>query len=357
MLAVSGVLLLIIVSGRFIKYLGDAAAGKLEVGVLFQLIGLKLPSFLELILPLGLFIGVLLALGRLYLDSEMVVLRACGISQRRLVLYSLGPAGVTAVLVGALSLWIAPSTTLLSNGIFKQQEQNSELDTLSPGRFQVLPSGNRVTYTEELTDERRQMQEVFISERDRFGRLIVVVSESGRQVMQDDGRFLVLKDGYRYEGVPGQANYRKIEFGEYGVRMPDKGLAERVSAMEAIPTLELIGNDNPKYVAQLHWRISLPVLALVVTLMAVPLSHTNPRQGRYAKLIPSILMYLTYLTLLTSARGQVEDGDSSVALIWLIHLIFIAVAANLIFAERFWAGLWHKIPSLPKPKFSRGGEA
>ncbi len=348
--AVTGVLLLIIVSGRFIKYLSSVAAGELSADVLLVLMAYRIPGFLELILPLGLFLGVLLGCGRLYLESEMVVLSACGMSQRRLQWLVLGPATMVALIVAALSLFVTPWGADQVQQIFIQQDSRTEFDALSARRFQSTPDRQRVIYTQELTDERTRLQEVFIADRGGEGedaRPGLIVAESGSQY-RDEGsgsRFLLLENGYRYEGVPGQADYRRVAFQQYGVRLPEPTVREKVARVETLPTGALLASDDPRLVAQWQWRVSLPILCIVVTLMAFPLSRANPRQGRYARLLPSIILYLAYLILLSAARSAVEKGQLPPLIgIWWVHGVFIAVAVFLHLLDSgrlrlsFWSG-------------------
>lgn len=348
--AVTSVLLLIITSARLIKYLADAATGKLEAGLVFWVLLWRIPGFLELLLPLGLFLGILLAFGRLYLDSEMVVLRACGISQQRLALYALGPAALVALLVALMTLWLAPLGAAKSEQIFSLQESRSELEMLTPGRFQSQTGGRQVTYAESYDADNDQLREVFIAQRNEQGEPVVLVAErASRQLLPEQGgRFLILHDGYRYDGVPGRADYRRTRYDDYGISLPEAEIAREVTELDALPTSRLLQSDQPAERARLHWRLSLPVLAFIVTLIAVPMSRTNPRQGRFAKLIPSIVVYLLYLSLLTSTRSAVEEGEWSVWVLWLIHGLFLALAANLILADRFWDGLLNRLPSLPR---------
>ena len=340
MSAVSGVLLLIIMSGRFIKYLTNAAAGKYSVDVVFQFMLFRLPSFLELILPLGLFLGILLAYGRLYLESEMAVLKATGMSQRRLVMYTLGPAALVAVIVAVMSLWLTPAGVQKTETLFQQQSQQSSLDNLVAGRFQQQPGSIRSTYVEKLVSEGSRMQGVFVSENQPGKPLAVLAAESARQItdLETGARYLVMEKGYRYEGQPGEANYREVKFEEYGFRLPENDGGPVASGIDMEPTAALFGGGMPE-IAQLNWRFSLPVMTLIVALLAVPLSKTNPRQGRFAKLIPSILLYLVYLLLLTNSRSMVEDDEAPVAIFWGVHLMFFALAMSLLFA----GGFWHKL--------------
>ncbi|MGB0468211.1 MAG: LPS export ABC transporter permease LptF [Pontibacterium sp.] len=337
--AVSGVLLLILVSGRFIRYLAGAAKGEVSPDVVFELMALSLPGLLELILPLGLLLGIFLGFGRLYLESEMVVLSACGISQKRLVAYVMGPALLTTALVALLSLWLAPLSADRISQILDEQKSRSQLQSLLVGRFQSHPgTRGRVSYTDNLEKD-GTLGRVFLVEQSISGVPVVMVAESGHTSQEGEARqeFLVLKNGVRYEGRPGELSFTQTSFSDYGVRMepPDTLLA--VTKDSAKPTLELIGSDRALDRAQLHWRIALPMLAIIVSLMAVPLSKVNPRQGRYAKMLPSIILYLVYLTLLSTARSQVEDAKADIGLIYAVHLVFLMIALNFLYAGRFWA--------------------
>ena len=339
--AVSAVLLVIIMSGRFIKYLAQAAQGVLDPSVLFLIMGYRMPGFLQLILPLGLFLGILLAYGRLYLDSEMTVLSATGMSNRRLLGYSMAPAAIVAVIVAWLSLGLAPQGVAEVAKIFNQQDAMTEFDTLVPGRFQAMKDGSRVTYTEGLSDDRGQLAGVFISEK-RMQRQVegekpkqsgitVLVAEKGRQVIQADGsRYLILENGYRYDGNPGQADYRATQYETHGVLLPKPSVSAEIGEREAVPTRELIGSDEPRYQAELQWRLSIPLLVFIVTLLAVPLARVNPRQGRFLKLLPAILLYMAYLSLLIAARGQLDKGKIPMELgLWWVHALFLLIGAAL----------------------------
>lgn len=333
--AVSGVLLVIIMSGRFIRYLAQAAQGMLEPGILLAIIGLRIPGFLQLILPLGLFLGILLAYGRLYLDSEMTVLSATGMSNRRLLAYSLWPALLVALATGVLSLYLAPLGTAKVSQLLNDQQSMTEFDTLVAGRFQSIKGGNRVTYTEEMSEERDQLSGVFISEKKtnsegKDNGITVLVAQTGHQVIQPDGaRYLVLKDGYRFDGTPGQADYRAIQYNTYGVLLPRPEAAEEISRREAIPSSDLWGSEDLTQRVELQWRLSIPLLVFVVTLLAVPLAKVNPRQGRFLKLLPAILLYMAYLGLLIAMRGKLDKGQAAYTL-WLVHGVFALLGLLLI---------------------------
>ncbi len=339
--AVSAVLLVIIMSGRFIKYLAQAAQGLLDPGVLLMIMGFRMPGFLQLILPLGLFLGILLAYGRLYLESEMSVLSAAGMSPQRLLAYTLAPALLVALLVGWLSLFLAPQGIARVEQILNSQEALTEFDTLVPGRFQSMRGGTRVTYTERLSEDRSELGGVFISEQQLASdgkeprAIALLVAEKGRQEIQADGsRYLILENGYRYDGNPGEADYRAIQYDRYGVLLPKPEVGAEVGEREALPTAALLDSDDLRHRAELQWRLSIPLLVFVVTVLAVPLARVNPRQGRFLKLLPAILLYMAYLALLIAMRGQLEKGRLPPALgLWWVHGLFLAIGLVLLYWE------------------------
>lgn len=340
MSAVSAVLLVIIMSGRFIKYLAQAAQGMLDPGSLFMIMGVRLPGFLQLILPLGLFLGILLAYGRLYLDSEMTVLTATGMSQQRLLTYTLAPALLVALIVAWLSLLLAPQGITQMQLLLNKQDAMTEFDTLAPGRFQSMRDGSRVTYTETLANERTQLGGVFISDKNptrngKEGGVSLLVATSGEQQIHADGsRYLILKDGYRYDGTPGQADYRAIKYDTYGVLLPKPEVSSEIDDRDAIPTSELFASDDVRMKSELQWRLSIPLLVFVVTVLAVPLSRVNPRQGRFLKLLPAVLLYMTYLALLIAGRGMLDKGQIPLVLgLWWIHALFLAIGLLLLYWE------------------------
>ncbi|WP_444938511.1 LPS export ABC transporter permease LptF [Microbulbifer sp. JMSA002] len=344
-LAVSAVLLLMVMSGRFVKYLAEAAAGDLSANILFSLMAYRLPGFLELILPLGLFVGILLAYGRLYIESEMTVLHACGFSEWRLLFYTLAPALAVALFVASMSLYLTPAGAERSNLMLNAEKSRNEFDHLIPKKFISTSGGQAVYYAEALSEDKSTMLGVFLAElrateaeTEANHQVVIRAKEGVQQIDPETGlRYLVLRDGYRYEGVPGQREYRQMEFSSYEVLMEAPRLRSRWrDQIESAPTMQLIGSDNPRETAYLYWRLSLPVLVLVVAVLAVPLSRTNPRQGRFIKMFPAILLYLIYLLILQGVRGAVEDGKfANPAVIWLVHPPFLLIGL-LLLAARNW---------------------
>ena len=334
--AVCTVLLMVIVSGRFVKYLAQAAAGELDAGILLAIIGYRLPGFLELILPLAFFLAILLTYGRLYVQSEMTVMTACGMSPSQLVVYTMIPGLLIALLVGWLSLDVGPTGLRKAEALLTAQKERGELDAMVGTHFYPLQGGKAVTYAEEVSKE-GQMRDVFMAENNPDApegqQLVLVVAETGHQRRSAPGKpsYLVLEKGYRIQGVPGKADYQVTHFEEYGQRLskPKKHHSRHTS--DTMPTGELMASEKLAHVAALQWRFSVPILVLVMTLIAIPLSKANPRQGRFVIMLPAILLYIVYLVMLNGARGAVEDGKlSSLLGLWGVHGLFFLIALLLL---------------------------
>lgn len=343
-LGVCAVLLLVIVSGRFVKYLAQAAAGELDAGILLAIIGYRLPGFIELILPLAFFLGILLSYGRLYVQSEMTVMVACGMSPQRLIAYTMIPGVIIALVVGWLSIDVSPTGLRKAEALLTAQKERGELDGLMARHFHPLKGGRSVTYTEQVTKD-GQMTDVFLAENNpdaEDGRqLVLVIAQSGYHRRTEQGAsFLVLRDGFRIQGNPGEADYQITRFEEYGQRLSKPAPQRRRDKVDTMYTVELLDSDQPAHKAAVQWRLSVPVLVLVVSLMAIPLSKTDPRQGRFARIVPAVLLYIVYLVTLNGARGMAEDGKvSAIVGLWSVHLLFGGIAAALYYqgwlAEQF----------------------
>lgn len=347
LIAVTMVLLLAFLSQQLVRYLNYIAAGKIAVGMLLQLIGFEIPYLLALLLPLGMYLGILLAYGRLYANHELVVLHACGFSQRRLLWLTSLLATVMALLVLLLMVWVNPWIATQRERMLNQDAAYEHLlQTLMPGRFQASPDGRRVVYVEQLSSNRKRAQNVFIAEEKTQDATktgenpwVVVYANQGYAMKEKEtgDHFFVAAQGYRYEGVPGQNNYKIIQFDKYAVRLPtDTRPAHQQE--EAIPTIKLWqGYDLPNYAAELQWRLSLPLSVFLLAWLAIPLSRVKPRQGKYLFLLPAVLIYIIYANLLFVSRHWVEQKILPIAIgMWSTHgaLLLMMVLVMLLFSSR-----------------------
>jgi lipopolysaccharide export system permease protein len=339
MLAVTLILLVVALTSRFIQYLGDAVAGKLASDVLLLLMLYRLPDFLLVILPLALFLGILLAYGRMYAENEMVVLMGSGFSQFRLLCMTLGAASVVLFAVALLSLELAPWGVRNTEQLKQNQEQLTEIDLIVAGQFQSFGDGNRITYAERIgasADAGRQLQNVFVavsgevSDSSQNGLRIIIAESAESEVDEETGaRFMRLENVLQYEGTPGTLEYTVGQFDVQSILLPEPSVIEQILEEESLNTAELFLYSTPEHQAELQWRISTLLLIPIITLIAVPMSKVDPRQGRYSKLVPAALLYAVYFVLLQFSKDMIANGELNPVIgMWWVHLLFIVIGIS-----------------------------
>lgn len=330
-LAVTLVLWVIVVSNRLARFLGEAAAGELPGGVIFTLLGLKSVEYLVVLLPLTLYLGVLLALGRLYKDSEMTALAACGIGTAQIYRPLLGLAAVVAVGIAALALFVTPVTAELGYQARARASGQTDLSVVTAGRFQEAASGRMIFYAERVSPDRERLEGLFVrSVQDGVPTLVTAHSAYPARDTHTGDRFLVMEDGYRYQGLPGDPVFRVLRFNRHGVRLETVEVLNPVIKHDAKPTRELLGSDDLHDVAELQWRLSLPLATLSLVLLAVPLSRTTPRQGRFGRLFVAVLVFIVYYNLMGTAQVWVEKGTIPAQPgMWWVHAVPVAITLAL----------------------------
>ncbi|WP_237133641.1 LPS export ABC transporter permease LptF [Pseudohongiella sp. O18] len=344
--AVTLILLVVSFTSRFLQYLGDAVAGQMTTDILLLLMSFRLPEFLTIIVPFAWFLAVLLTYGRMYAENELVVLHACGYSRRRLLGVTTLIALILATLMGLLSLYAAPAGLQQTERLRQSQQELTEIDLIVAGQFQEFNRGQRVTYAETIseTGQGRQLNNTFVVVRDPTppegeSGLRVMIAETARPVLDEPSgrRFMLLENGVFYDGTPGQADYTITDFVQQGILLPEQVGIAPVLEEKALPTLALLGSADPAYQAELQWRISVVLLLPILSLIAVPLSKVEPRQGRFARLVPAALLYGVYFMLLQVSRDAIEEGELPVLVgLWWVHLMFLA------------GGLWLMLRGRPR---------
>ena len=325
--AVSGVLYVIYVSNRLIRFFSDSETSGLPTAVIPHLLALKSVSNLMMLLPLAFFIAVLIVLGRLYKDSEMVALSACGVGAGRLLRTILWLAFGFAGVVAALSLYAGPLAEELSYQIQDRVKAEVNVTSIAAGRFRELHNGQMIFYVENMSDDHRTLQNVFIKTL-RNGVLNVVTAARGRQQVdpQSGDTYLILENGYRYEGRPGDSQFKIIHFAKHGILLEEQEVTPTARKVAASPTPALWGNPGTYEKAELQWRIAMPLATLLLAALAVPLSRSGPRQGRFAKLFIAVVIYAVYVNFLAVARSWVEHGVIPAGFgLWWVHGALLAV--------------------------------
>lgn len=329
--AVTGVLLVILASNQLARILGLAAANGFPQQVVYALIGLTTVQNLTILVPIGMLLAVVIALGRLYHESEMTAVRACGTGPERLYLPVMTLALAVAAGVAWLAFDVTPAARTAAEALRQEAFRNAQFGRLEAGKFRSFAGGTAVFYAERA-DADGVLYNVFLERRQGEGIELAVAARAVHRI-EDEGRLhvVVLYDGERYEGVPGRPDFRRVRFAEHGipVRIPDRS-AGKVSRQQK-PTVELLRSSDPGDLSELQWRISLPVMVIVLALLAVPLAALQPREGRYARVALAIVAYFLYSNLISVARVWIEREQIDPRLgLWWVHALVVMLAVYLL---------------------------
>lgn len=346
-LSITGILLLIALSNRFAMYLAKAATGELPIGLVFNLVWLYIPELLNFLIPLSLFLAFLFAYGRLYADSEMTVLSACGVSFAYITQLTLKIALVVMLLTAWLALWVVPNLASYREKALSDGEALAVIHSLLPGRFQMFGDGNLVFYLDDMDTKNNTMKGMFIAEQPtqavtKSGWTLITAKEGHveREPKTKDF-YLVLNNGYRYQGTPGTANYNVIKFDEYGRAVQQESDPGTSDVLRAKKSSTLIESPTLEDTAELQWRLSIPLSVPILALLAIPLSRVSPRHGRFAKFLPAIVLFIVYFNLFTLSKRWVASKIlPSFVGVWWVHILFLGLAIFLLAKESGWLIEW-----------------
>lgn len=336
-IAVFLILMAIFITLKFARILGDATDGDVPADLVLGFIALYSPILASLVLPISLFLGVMLAHGRLYVDSEMTVLKACGVSEWYVTRVTLLFAFLIAFVTAFVTLYLAPAAAEREYQLQQKASAESGLATLIPGRFQQTDDNKAVIFVHEVDSDTNQLQKVFLSRRSEDDKQMhLIYSKTGTLQTSEIGeQQLVLFDGNQYEGSNTEQDFQIVNFDEYRLTVTQKDQEEKRRKLEALPTTELMKLDSIEAIAELQWRIAIPLSLPFLVLIAVPLSAVDPRQGRFGKMFPALLLYLGYFLLLLASRRVLEDGKLPPALgLWWVHCVMLLVGFALIVRDR-----------------------
>jgi lipopolysaccharide export system permease protein len=329
------VLLAIMLSTRFARFLADAAAGKLPREFLLNIAGLSSLQYLVILIPVSLLLAILLALGRMYRDHEIAAMSGCGVGPATLYRPFVLLAVCLTALTAALSFQVGPWAGRQADALFRDAQRLIRFTPFEAGRFKELAGGRAVFYAASVGGVGGEVDTVFAWLQDRHGTSIVTAQRGSQALDPQTGeRVLTLEEGYRYAGEPGRGDYDVLRFGTLTTRVAPPALPYLAGKRKLVETGQLIGSPDPKDQAELHWRIAAPLSVLLLALIAVPLSHTEPRAGRYGKLVFGIVAYLVYSNLLALGQAWVAKGYVPPGVgLWWVHAL-AAVAAFWLIAHR-----------------------
>lgn len=314
------VLLGISITTQLVRLLGQAASGQITSPGVVALLGFTLVGYLPILLSVTLFIAVLMTLTRSYRDSEMVVWFSSGQGLTQWVRPVLTFALPLVLTIGTLSLLLSPWAVEKAEEFRRQMDSRDDVAQVTPGVFHESKRADRVYLVEEVSGKTNLVANVFVSSTQN-GKLGVMVAQSGFQETAENGdRFLVLQNGRRYEGDPGAPDYKIFEFERYAMRIESADAAARAPTTKTMSTLDLLNEPTSRNLGELSWRVGLPASALILCLLAIPLSFVNPRAGRSMNIVLAILVYMVYSNLLSIMQASIAQDRINVFVgMWGVH--------------------------------------
>lgn len=332
------VLVLVLLSNTLVRYLGKAAGGSLGTDILLIVVGLELVKALGLIIPPAFFFSVLWVLGRMYRDSEMVALAASGFGHARIFRSVLLAAIPLSVLVAVLVMEVLPWAKGRVAVLKAEQANAADISGVRAGRFNEFRHGGLVVYTEQLSEDGFKLEGVFVQDRQE-GKLGLVTAEHAYQTTDPltGERFVILTNGHRFVGSPGELNYTIARFDEYAIRIPTFGPSVYEPSRSAKSWQVLIASDNPRDRAEFQYRVSVPIALLAFAVLAVPLARSPPRSGVYGRLTVAVLLYFTFFNLQRVAERWLETEVVPAWLgMWWLPLLMLVVAGVIMMLDSNW---------------------
>ena len=331
-LLIFAVLIGIIVISQLIRFLGDAVSGVIAVDGVLALLGFSAMNYLPVLLSISLFLSILLTLSRCYRDSEMVVWFCSGIGLSRWIGPVLWYAVPVVGLIALLSLLLSPWSLRQAEEFKTKLESRGDAMSATPGMFRESKQADRVYFVDNVDVGSNRVGNIFVQSQQN-GKLGTMVARKGLQETFPNGdRFLVLLNGTRYEGTPGQRDYRIVEFERYAMRIEAAPVKIPTPQVRTMTTPELWRNPTPWNLSELEWRLGLPISAMILALLAIPLSYVNPRAGRSLNLIFAIVLYMLYNNMISVTNTWVGQGKLPPGIgLWGIHALMLAIAALMFY--------------------------
>jgi len=335
----------VVIAQRSVYIFRLASKGIIPNDAIDTVLVFNLLKHLPLLLSLTLFLSVLITLTRWYRDSEMVIWFSSGLSLGNLIKPIIIFSLPIIILIASLSLYISPWAVYKAEEFKKGLKSRDELATITPGVFKESKSDNRIFYVEGFSELGNVVKNIFVQSIQN-GKIGVIIANEGERIENKRGEdYIVMKDGRRYEGQESSQEFSTTYFKEYGVLI-EKEARKIISVgevYESKSTLELIASNSSRYKAELYWRISLPISALLLVFLAIPLSVINPRSGRSVNIIMALLLFVIYNNLLGVSHSIVSIGNTKIWHgLWPVHLFFATIAFYLLYRRNL------NLPLLPK---------
>lgn len=342
------ILFFVFASNQLLHFLYYAAAGRLTAKLAMQMLLFSTPELLGNLLPLSLFLAILLAYGRMYANNEMTVLFSCGVSHAKLFRITMIFAAFFVIIIAVLMLWISPKFNKHADDLFTQSA-SSPIELTSPGQFQSMANDAWIFYAAGASNNNKKLYNVFITkqqdmQQENPKKEILVAKEAYQKIDKKTGdSFIVFDTGKRYVGTPGEKDYQITTFSQYWLRIQQQSTDYKE---HSLPTLELWHNYDNLAAAELQWRFSMPIMAFILAIMAIPLSQVKTRRDSYAQLIPAILLYAIYSEGLMLSRSWIHQDilPKNIGM-WWVHGVMLLVSIWLIIKQVGWRRVWTVLKS------------
>lgn len=329
-LGVTFVLLLILLSNALATVLSHAVQGGFSSKVVLTLLGLTAVQQIVVLIPVGLFMGIMLALGRLWHESELTAMQACGLANTRV----LKPVLLLALLAAAVLVWLAlelaPQSGQRALALRSSALRQAQFSSLQPGQFVTFGGNAGIVFYAESIDQEGVLHNIYAERSLGEALEIWTAKRAIQQGIGEQRQTFQLYEGQLYRGVPGRGEFRMIDFAEGGIPVSLPDVAAIGPDLDMRDTSTLMHSENLLERAELQRRLSSPLMVLVLSLLAIPLSRLKPRQGRYAKVGYFILLYLIYSGLIVVAGNTMVINPSMAWLgMWWVHAAVLLLAAAL----------------------------
>ena len=338
----------IIIAQRAGNLIRLAAKGILPNDAINTLLGFSLIRYMPMILSLSLFLAVLLTLTRWHRDSEMVVWFSSGLGLKSWIKPILAFAVPVIVVISLLSFLVMPWAIEKVEDYRVQLKSRDDLSSISPGVFKESSSGERVYFIESFDELGNVVKNIFVQTIQHQKTGVIVASEGSREKAENGDDFLVMKKGRRYEGKPNSAEISTTEFERYGIRVETKEVAREPNVANAKSTQALLNTASSSDKAELQWRLAIPVSAIILVLLAIPLSFVDPRAGRSLNLIFALVIYVIYNNILSIFQAWISQGRLSANIgLWPVHAFFAILVFYMFYRRN------HLLPLLPSFGFAK----
>lgn len=330
------ILIGIVVAQRAGFLVGSAAKGWIPNDAITTILGFNLIKFLPMIMSLTIFLTVLLTLTRWHQDSEMVIWFTSGLGITKWIRPIIMFAAPVIVIIALLSFFVMPWATQKVEDYKLELKSRDESSSISPGVFKESNNGERVYFVESFDELGNVVKNVFIQSTQHKKTGIIVASQGRRYQAENGDSFILLEKGRRYQGKPKTAEFSTTEFESYAIRLETKEVARKPVAAEMVSTDKLLTSESLRDKAELQWRLAIPVSAIVLVLLAIPMSFVDPRAGRSLNLMLAIFMFIIYNNMLSIFEAWITQGKiNSLIGLWPVHIIFALLAVYLFYRRNY----------------------